>query len=177
MKALVGSVNPVKIEAAREALSRYFDNAEVVGIAAESGVADQPIGDETYLGAENRAAEMLRIDNEKDLGADLFIGIEGGITKIRGRWFAFGAICIMDGRERLGFGASPHVQLPETMVKMLLDGKELGNVTDIITGEKGTKHNRGAVGYLTNDRMNRKEFYVPAIVVALAPFVNEKAYQ
>jgi inosine/xanthosine triphosphatase len=176
MKVLVGSVNPVKIEAAREALAKYFENVEVVGIAAESGVADQPMDDETYLGAENRAAEMLRINEEKDLGADLVIGIEGGITKIHSRWFAFGAICVMDRRERIGFGASPHIQLPDAMVKPLLDGKELGDVTDIFAGEKDTKKGRGAVGFLTNDRMNRKEFYVPAIVVALAPFVNEKAY-
>jgi len=36
MKILVGSQNPVKLEATREAFSAYFDTVEVTGIGVSS---------------------------------------------------------------------------------------------------------------------------------------------
>jgi len=47
MKVLVGSKNPVKIEATKEAFKKYFDDIEV-----DSKVSKQPIGIETFVGAK-----------------------------------------------------------------------------------------------------------------------------
>ena len=55
MKVLVGSKNPVKIASVSEAFANYFDDLEVVGIEVESGVSVQPVNDETFIGAQNRA--------------------------------------------------------------------------------------------------------------------------
>ena len=52
MLVLVASKNPVKIEATREAFSKYFENFEVMGIEVDSGVAKQPINEETFEGAK-----------------------------------------------------------------------------------------------------------------------------
>lgn len=52
MKILIGSQNPVKNDAVRQALSNYFDNIDVVGYEVDSGVSIQPIGDETFTGAK-----------------------------------------------------------------------------------------------------------------------------
>ena len=40
----VGSLNPTKIDAAKSAFSRYYNNFEVYNIKAESKVSNQPIG-------------------------------------------------------------------------------------------------------------------------------------
>lgn len=177
MKVLVGSLNPVKIAAAKEAFSLYFDDVEVTGINVESGVAVQPIGDDTYVGAENRADELIKAARKERIQADLFVGIEGGISEVHSRWFAFGVMCIKDKTGHVGFGVSPLLQMPKAIMDEIHKGKELGDVTDRLFKKKDSKHNIGAVGVLTNGRMDRKQFYVPGLIVALAPFVNRKLYE
>ena len=66
IKVCVGTLNPTKIEAARNGFSKYFKNFEFYNIKAESKVSNQPIGlDEIIKGAANRAkAAMLYLRNE-----------------------------------------------------------------------------------------------------------------
>ena len=59
MRVLVGSANPVKIAAVRDAFEPCFPGAVVEGIEASSGVPAQPMGEETFTGAENRARTLL----------------------------------------------------------------------------------------------------------------------
>ncbi len=46
MKLLMGTKNPGKIEGARQAFSKYFENVEIQGISVESNVGNQPINEE-----------------------------------------------------------------------------------------------------------------------------------
>jgi len=170
----VGSENPVKIEATREAFLKYFDDVEVKGIKIDSGVSNQPIGNETFEGAEKRAINLKRFCDENNLKGDFFVGIEGGIININSKWFGFGAICIVSEKGDIGFGTSPLFQLPKNIVENLLKGKELGEVIDEITKDNNTKHKYGAVGFFTKGRMNRKELYVSGLTLALIPFLNKE---
>ena len=57
LRVIVGSKNPVKINAAKHVFSLYFPEyiIECKGEHAPSDVPDQPLGeDETRIGAENR---------------------------------------------------------------------------------------------------------------------------
>lgn len=176
MKVLVGSKNPVKIDAVKEAFSKYFNNVEVIGMKVSSNVSNQPINNETFEGAKNRALELKRINREQNIGAKFFVGIEGGIAKMYSRWLAFGAICIIDNKGRIGFGTSPHFELPEKVTKHLLNGIELGDVMDRILGERNTKQKSGAIGFFTKGIMDRKNLYVHGLIVALVPFINKNLY-
>lgn len=176
MKIFVGSKNPVKIDSVKEALSSYFGSIEVIGIDAESGVPVQPVGDETFLGARNRARFLKLYCQKENIGADLFIGIEGGIAKLFDKWFAFGCMCIIDATGKEGFGTSPLFQLPDQVVNKLLDGIELGHVMDEIQNEENTKQKQGAIGYFTNGVMNRKELYIEGLKVAIIPFLHKDKF-
>ena len=66
MKILVGSKNPVKIEAVEETFLKYFKKVEVIGIEVDSNVPNQPINEETFEGAENRALALKRINKTKN---------------------------------------------------------------------------------------------------------------
>lgn len=176
MKVLVGSTNPVKIEAVKEAFSKYFEDIQVEGIEVASGVSAQPVNEETFEGAKNRALELARINDEKNLGAEYFVGIEGGIIELYSTWFAFGGMCIIDSNGRKSFGSSSHFPLPQSIINELLEGKELGIVMDKITGEHNTKQKDGAIGFFTRNKMNRKELYVDGLTVALIPFLNEDLF-
>lgn len=176
MKILVGSINPVKISSVEEALKNYFDNIEVIGIEVESGVSVQPINDETFVGAQNRALRLKELNHSQNHGAELFVGIEGGITKQFDKWFAFGCMCVMDNSGRVGFGTSPHFELPQSVVEKLLQGIELGFVMDEIMNQQNTKQKHGAIGFFTNGVMNRKELYIEGLKVAIIPFLHKDMF-
>jgi inosine/xanthosine triphosphatase len=176
MKILVGSKNPVKIASVDEAFKNYFENIEIYGIEVDSGVSHQPFGDETFIGAKKRALELKRINAEQNLSAEFFVGIEGGVSKEYERWFAFGCMCIIDKDGNVGFGTSPHFELPDFIVEKLESGIELGDVMDKIMNEKKTKQRGGAIGYFTNGVMSRKELYIEGLKVAVIPFLHKKMF-
>ena len=176
MKILVGSKNPVKISSVEEAFKNYFDNIEVIGMEVKSGVSIQPVNDETFTGAQNRALKLKEINDSQNLCAKLFVGIEGGITKRFDKWFAFGCMCVIDNNGRTGFGTSPHFELPQSVVEKLLQGIELGDVMDEIMNQQNTKQKHGAIGYFTNGVMNRKELYIEGLKVAVIPFLHKEMF-
>ena len=176
MKILVGSKNPVKIEAVKEAFSKYFNHVEVVGISADSKVSAQPVGDETFEGAKNRASGLRKINDEQNLQADYFIGIEGGISIFFNQWFALGLMCIIDKEGNTGFGTSPLFEIPKSFTGELLKGVELGELMDRLTGDHNTKQKGGAIGYFTNGIMDRKELYVQGLITAFIPFLNQELF-
>ena len=176
MKILVGSKNPVKIESVREAFSYYFDSLEVSGLEVNSKVSAQPINHETFTGAKNRADELFLRAKEDNLSIDYFVGIEGGIIEEHDQWFALGCICIRNSKGETSFGTSALFPLPSIIVNELLNGKELGHVIDEIANDENTKQKGGAIGYLTNGIINRKELYKQGIISALVTFLHPKLY-
>lgn len=176
MKILVGSKNPVKLEAVKESFEKYFNDIEVLGFDVDSNVPAQPVNDETFIGAEHRAKELINLNKSEKLNADFFVGIEGGIIKQHGRWFAFGAMCIIDRNWKKSFGTSAHFELPPTVTEKLLSGEELGYVMDKIMREENTKQKGGAIAFFTNGEMNRKELYIPGLISALVPFNHTAMY-
>ncbi|CAI5983007.1 unnamed protein product [Closterium sp. NIES-64] len=83
-RVVVASRNPVKINAAGEALRRLFphESFELEGFPADSGVSDQPMGDaETLAGARNRLLHVARSSAAE--GADFVVAIEGGVEWCR----------------------------------------------------------------------------------------------
>ncbi len=173
MKILVGSKHPAKVEAVREAFSKYFDNCEVIGLEVDSKVNAQPIGEETMQGAKNRTLHLKDINEREGLNADFFASIEGGIVQHSGHWFAFGAMCVIDKRGKVGLATSEHFQLPDRIIEKMLKRQRLGDIMDEFAGERSTSHDGGAVGYFTNGVMSRKDLYVGGVIAALIPFVND----
>jgi len=176
MKILVGSKNPVKLEAVKETFSKYYNNIEVIGITVESQMPDQPINEETFIGAENRAEELKKINQREKLNAEYFVGIEGGIIEQFNRWFAFGGMCIVDKEGNKSFGTSAHFELPGEVIDRLKNREELGNVMNDIMNEQNTKQKNGAIGFFTKNIMNRKELYIPGLISALVPFNHKEMY-
>lgn len=176
MLVLVGSLNPVKIGAAEDAFSRFFDGIEVQGLDVDSGVGDQPVGDDTLRGARGRATALAELDARRGLDAAWFVGIEGGLVRLDDHWLACGAVCVRDRRGRCSTGTSPAFPLPQEVVEQLIEGRELGHVIDELSGDRGTKRRGGAIGHFTRGVMDRRELYVHGVVVALVPFLNERLY-
>jgi len=176
MKVLVGSRNPVKIEAVKEAFSFYFDGVEATGMSVDSKVSPQPFEDETFEGAKNRAAAIRWLAKKKGLDAQFFVGIEGGISKRDERWWAFGGMCIMDAAGRSSLGGSSSFELPSRVKGKIARGAELGDVMDELTGQENTKQKGGAIAFFSKGVVDRKNLYIQGLVMALVPFLNQALY-
>ncbi|OYT61635.1 MAG: hypothetical protein B6U69_03265 [Thermofilum sp. ex4484_15] len=173
MKVVVGSLNPVKIEAVKEAFGRIFGRVEVVGVRVDSGVPRQPFGEEVKRGALNRALRALNKVPSSDYG----VGIEGGIVKLWGKYYNFGFVAIVSKDGRLGTGTSGLFECPSRILRELMKGKELGEVMDEIVGTKGTKFKEGAIGFFTRKALLRKDLYIHGVLMALVPLINEEFFK
>lgn len=85
MKVLIATKNEGKIEGAKRALVKYFDDVEIEGIKVESNVSEEPVNDEIYIGAKNRVKNLKTYCKENNIKADLYISSESGIYNTLGR--------------------------------------------------------------------------------------------
>lgn len=168
-RIVVGSTNPVKINAVRAVFARVVPGAVVGGHAVPSSVRDQPVGDaETIRGATARAQGALAMTD-----ADVGVGIEGGVVHEADgsmRTCAWAVVATPEGRR--GVGGSLAMPLPPPVAEAVRGGLELGDAMDRLTGGRDTKRGAGAVGILTAGLVDRQQAYETLVAYALAPFLT-----
>jgi len=171
---VVGSENPVKINAARLGFERMFPERafEAAGVSAASGVPDQPVGDEeTLAGARNRALGA----REKKPEAQFWVGMEGGIAHRGEKMDAFAWIVVLSGRGECE-ARTATFELPRKVAELVRGGMELGHADDQVFQRSNSKQKGGAVGLLTGNVIDRTEYYAHAVVLALVGERNAEEY-
>lgn len=171
MKIVVASGNPVKVRATEEAFRRALGvkDMDVLGIATESGVSDQPVSDaETLLGARNRSADARR----RAPGADFWVGIEGGVEDVNGRLQAFAWMSVRSTSGGSGEARTMTLPLPARIKALMEEGMELGEANDRVFDARNSKQAGGAFGLLTQGQHTRESVYVAALEMALLPILN-----
>lgn len=178
-KVIIGSKNPVKIEAVKLGFEEMFPGEifEFIGISVPSGVSDQPMSaKETYQGALNRAHNCLKENPTADFG----VGLEGGL------WFAEwdetlllsgGYTVVIDNQGLLGFSGGGGYPLPPKVQELVLSGLELGSAADQVFNETNSKQDLGTIGLLTGGALNRTASFKYEIIKALIPHKNKDLYQ
>lgn len=173
-KIVVGSTNPVKVEAAKLAFTAMFpdEQFDVQGIDAPSNITEQPWGDEeTLAGARNRIAAtkalvpdaQFWVANEsgvKDVGTDLFIT----------NWV------IIANADYMSTTHSASFVIPPDIAAMLRTGVELGPALEQKFGAEAAKRGAGGAGKLTHGVITRCDLLRQAMVTALIPFTNPDLY-
>lgn len=171
MKVLMGTKNPGKIEGARQAFEKFFDNVEIEGISVNSDVGNQPLNEDIYNGAKNRVKNLRKYAKENDIEADFFVASEAGITNLIGNWIDINMVVIenKDGLESIG--TSQGFPIPEKYMNEIKK-TEFGKVMDkIFSGEK-LGNGKGGISYLTKNEVSRIELTKNAFVMALITFIN-----
>lgn len=174
MKVVVSSENPVKIHATMEGFEKAFGSVpEIEAVKVSSGISEQPLSsEETLEGALNRAKGALSASP----GADYYVGIEGGLEKINGEYESHAWIVVMDKNGKVGKGRSGSFFLPASICDLIDEGLTLGQADDKYFNRENSKQKDGAVGILSKGKVNRKQYYVDAVVFALFPFLNPEMY-
>lgn len=172
MKVLIGTKNPGKIEGAKRAFEKYFNNFEVEGVKVSSDVGEQPVGVETYNGALNRVNNLVEYARVNNIEADYFIAVESGLTSELGFWAITNIAVIKNSNGEIGVGASSSFPVPNKYVKAVKN-ETLGAVMDRIFNESDLRSTTGGIGLLTKEVVTRIDLTAEAFVMALTPFINE----
>lgn len=175
-KVIIASKNPVKINAVKSGFEKMFPDEVFVyeGISAASGVQDQPMSDEeTLVGAKNRADHASRELSD----ADFWVGIEGGVQKKNEEMECFAWIVIRSKNGEIGKSRTGTFFLPYQAITLINKGIELGVANDRVFGSTDSKQGRGAVGILTDNMIDRTQYYTHAVILALIPFKNKAYYE
>jgi inosine/xanthosine triphosphatase len=169
----VGSLNPVKVGAARLALERAGFDFTLQGVAVLSGVAEQPISlEEIVRGARRRA-----LNARAALGFAWGVGMEGGVEfdHAGDAWLLGVVVIVTAERESLARGGQ--MLLPPRVAARLRAGDELGPLMDELLGTSNIKQGLGAVGYLTGGLITREAAFFDCFSRALAPLLHPALYR
>jgi len=174
MKVKLGSENPVKIKAVKNAFGKYFKKVEVQGEKTKSEARDQPLNLlEIINGAKSRAQKNF-------FDCDFAVGIESGIMSFPcdSGFMEITVAVIFDGKQFF-LGTSPLFEYPKKAVQLLL--QERDDVTTafakLFGKEKDLGRKQGAVGELTKGIIDRTKFTELAVIMALTKIVSKEFFE
>ena len=176
MKVLIGTKNPGKIKGAKDALEKYFDDVEIISVSASSGVSEQPVGKETYIGAKNRVDNLVKYAKENNIDADFYMAVESGIVNDLGFWAITNIAVIKDKNGYESVGTSASFPVPKKYVETVISSS-LAPVMDKIFHETDLRSGAGGVGLLTHDQITRIDLNTQAFTMALTSFVNGEIWK
>lgn len=175
-KIAVGSANPVKLEAAKQAFEELFpdEDFEVEGITVTSGVSEQPMHEEEFQhGSLNRAKAAKRERPD----ADYWVGLEGGCQDFEQGIYCWAWMTVLaKDSDLIGTGSTGKFLLPKKTAELVREGMELGPATDSLHNRVNSKQDIGTSGVLTNGVMHRTRYYRDGVILALIPFLNKEIY-
>ena len=176
MKILIGTKNLGKIEGAKQAFERYFDNVEIEGIPVNSDVGDQPINEEILKGAKNRVKNLKEYAVNNNIEADFYISSEAGITNLLGEWIDINAVVIEDSKGFQSVGTSQGFPIPDKYIDEIKE-TELGKVMDKIFNGKELGKGKGGISFLTKNEVSRIDLTRNAFIMALTRHINEEIWK
>ncbi len=160
----IGSNNPIKIQAAKNALSD--EGMEIVSCLASSDVRAQPLSnEETLQGAINRAKDCLK----KTLSA-LAIGLEAGVVCLQEKIYLCHWGVIIDRFQNSYFTNGPLILLPNDYKAALLEGQNLEDIMHLHTGVESLGAKKGAIGVFTQNRLNREQVMTQMVKVLIGQY-------
>ena len=166
------TTNPAKIQAILQAFHDIFgeDSCHMTSVAVDSGVAEQPFGDEeTRAGARNRVVNARVAQPD----ADFWVAIEAGIDD-DGSTFSW---VVIENHSQRGEARSATLPLPTVIVEKVRAGEALGPVMSRYAGIDEIGRKEGAIGVFTAGKLTRSSVYHQAVVLALSPFHNAIYHQ
>lgn len=173
MKILIATENAGKIESAKRAFEKYFENVEVTGIKICSDVSEQPVNEETKKGATNRLLNLKKHCEEKKRKADYYVSIETGIVDLYGTWFNMNIAAISDNTNKISYGVSSSFPIPEKYIPMIKE-KSIGYLFNELFGVDQERHTKGGgIEGLSHNQVSRIDLGESAFIMALTEWINE----
>lgn len=163
----VGSLNRVKVEAVRNVMERIYGEVRITAVDAKSGVPDQPFGEQTRQGAENRARGALG-DHQ------MSVGIEAGVFEFPDGLYDIQHCCILSKDGRITYGQGSGFRYPDDVAGLVRSGSTVGDAFDTLFGSEGIGKKAGAVGLLSRGLLDRLTLTEQSVTAAMIPRIWEE---
>ncbi len=181
----VGSLNPTKFQAVKNAFEKYFEKFQIFSMKAESKVPNQPIGlTQIIEGAINRAKSALAyLITEKERKTNIFgVGIEAGLIEVpqaKTQFIDLQFCVIVNEKNETSLGSGVGFEYPKTVIDQVLSDRtqEVGEIIGKLEDNLNLKNETGAISYLSKGVINRTEILTQAVICALIPIVNKELYR
>ncbi len=162
----VGSLNPVKVEAVRTVMEKIYGSVRITSVDVESGVPEQPFGDEIKQGAVNRAKSALGKH-------DMSVGIEAGVFETEDGLYDIQYCAIYDNKDILTIGMGPGFRYPDNIATLVHGGKTVSEAISELYGKEDIGRKGGAIGLLTDGLLDRKELTEQSVIAAMVPRISD----
>ncbi len=169
LRVNVGSLNPVKLAAARNVVQRFHSLLEVSAVAVPRRVGEQPWGQEAEEGAIARARECLG-------SADLGIGIEAGVWERADGLYDVQYCAVIDAMGRVSIGHGMGFRYPPALAALVRQGLSVGDACAQLFKEGDQGAGMGAIGILTNGVIDRQALTEQAVLAAMVPRIRKELY-
>jgi len=171
LRVHVGSDNPVKARAVRRVLGDIFERVRVTTVPVATGVPEQPVDQRAPVGAMNRARSALK-------NADFGVGIEAGLLwdASAGDYLDVQYCAVVDRAGRVTLGHGPGFEYPPAVLERVKAGQTVGEAMAELTGVREIGSKYGAIGYLTERRMDRDTLTEAAVLMAMVPRIRRDLY-
>ena len=162
MDIAVGSGNRVKVAAVRTVMERVYGDVRITAVDVPSGVPDQPFGEQTHRGSENRARAALG-------DHDMAVGIEAGVFEMLDGLYDIQHCTIIsrDGKATYGHGSG--FRYPDRIAELVRGGMTVGDAVHEVYGNTDIGKKQGAVGLLSKGLIDRKTLTEQSVIAAMIP--------
>lgn len=168
---IIGTENPQKREAIREAFKIYFGdeiNVEMINVSSE--VPKQPLGSQIMRGAENRIRNMKHLITCEE--CDFLVSVEAGIMRIGKRYYNLQYVLVENMKTgKQSTGTSQWLEVPKKYVG-LARKTSINNIFRTIFGSDLID----GVSILTHGEVERRGLIKNGAVMALAGQVNDNTW-
>jgi inosine/xanthosine triphosphatase len=165
MNVYVATRNPVKLRAVRDAFVEWFDECDVDVRAVDPTprLPEQPLDGQVGRGAIARAKIAVE-PNDADRG----VGVEAGLIRLpeSDRWLSVQVCAIADREGRISLGLGPGYELPQALREAAVAGTPLRDALRSNLSIDDAE-DRGAIYYLSDERLDRYEITLAAVRMAL----------
>lgn len=169
MNIVIGTKSESKIKALKKALKKLnINDYNIISVKAKSDVRDNPINEETKMGAQNRNKFIKEYCEKNNIDYDVLISIEAGYTKEGENYYldTF-ANAIYKGQKY--WSRSPRLKITKNIFDYVYEQNMLHEIINEILGKK---YINGFIGFVTKDVVKREDIDAYALSIVLAKCFN-----
>ncbi len=158
----VGSANVVKVAAVRSVMEKVYGEVRITAVDVPSGVPEQPFGDQTHQGSENRARGALG-------DHDMAVGIEAGVFEMLDGLYDIQHCTIISRDGKVTYGQGSGFRYPDSIAELVRKGMTVGDSVKAVYGDTDIGKKQGAVGLLSRGLIDRKSLTEQSVTAAMIP--------
>lgn len=167
---IIGTENPQKRDAIRDAFEIYFDDVNVTMISVSSDVPKQPMNSEITRGAENRIKNMKPLVS--DGKCDFLVSVEAGIMRVGKRYYNLQYVLVENMKTgKKSTGISQMMEIPKKYIKLAAKTSINNVFRTVFRNDKVD-----GISRLTRGEAERKTLIRDGAVMALAGQLNGCAW-